>query len=57
MDREQNRNGQQQTNQSNENQHRNIFKEAKQGDEKNTFDKEQEAALEQERKEALKERD
>lgn len=59
MDRDQNKH-QQQTNQSSENQQNqrsNVFNESKQEDEKSTINKEQEAALEQERKETLTERD
>lgn len=60
MDRDQNKNQQQQADQPEKNQQKqrsSAFNESKQGAEKSTVNREQEAALEQERKETLTERD
>lgn len=59
-DRDQNRSNQQQTDQfgkEQESQHSSAFNEASRGDEKSTTNVEEEADLEQERKEARTERD
>lgn len=60
MNRDQNKNQEQQAKQPKGNQQKqrsSAFNESKQGAEKRTINKEQEAALEQERKETLTERD
>lgn len=60
MNRDQAKDQQQQASQSNENRRRQdnpLFNETEPTDEKTTVSKEQEAALEQERKETLTERD
>jgi len=59
--RNQNKNNDQQTDQTSNNeqdkQHSSAFKETSRGDEKSTTNIEEEAELEQERKEAMRERD
>ena len=60
QERDQNRNEQQQPDQAGkqeEKQHSSAFKESERGDEKSTTNIEEEAGLEQERKEAMTERD
>ena len=60
QERDQNRNEQQQPGQAakqEEKQHSSAFKESERGDEKSTTNIEEEAGLEQERKEAMTERD
>jgi len=59
-DKDQNRNDQhqpEQTREQREKQHSSAFKEASRGDEKSTTNVEEEAGLEQERKDAMTERD